>query len=211
MSPDQSDPCTSDLAPIFCGGTERSGTTIVARLVAAHPAYALVPIEARFHTDARGLPDLLAGRIELAEFRRRMRRVWYRRKLRNGGLRGMFHFLPEERFEATLERFCSDFAQEPLPAARDLVNGLFGPVVEARRRSVDRNDATQRPGSVDARVDLPRDAPPACGTGSAGFRLLDSASPVGARQHRRGHCVVGGSRCVMPTLPWPQRLRNACW
>jgi cytidylate kinase len=52
----------SGLAPIFVGGTGRSGTTIVARLLAEQPGYMLIPIELRVHAAPGGLSDLLERR-----------------------------------------------------------------------------------------------------------------------------------------------------
>ena len=47
---------------IFVGGTGRSGTTIIAELLNAHPAMrSSLPIELKFTTNAGGLLDLIFG------------------------------------------------------------------------------------------------------------------------------------------------------
>ena len=56
--------------PVFIGGTGRSGTHAIASLLGRHSQLADVPIEARFHCNKRGMPDLLEGRITLRSFSR---------------------------------------------------------------------------------------------------------------------------------------------
>ena len=68
---------SSDL--VFIGGMGRSGTHVLARLLGRHPRFAEVPIEARFHCDTRGMPDLLGGRVTLASFLERLRDFWWHR------------------------------------------------------------------------------------------------------------------------------------
>ena len=66
-------PAAGDL--IFIGGTGRSGTHVLARLLDRHPRFAGVPIESRFHCNKRGMPDLLGGRVTLAGLRREAARL----------------------------------------------------------------------------------------------------------------------------------------
>ncbi len=48
---------------VFIGGTGRSGTHVLSRLLSRHDRFGLVPVEVRFHTDADGFPGLLAGEV----------------------------------------------------------------------------------------------------------------------------------------------------
>ena len=53
---------------IFVGGTPYSGAGVVADLIGALPGVATVPAAVRVHSDPRGIPALLGGRIGLADF-----------------------------------------------------------------------------------------------------------------------------------------------
>ena len=64
---------TTTMPPVFVGGTGRSGTTVTARIIGAHPAYDDFPIEVRFLTDPGGLCDVVEGRTPPRRFDTRMR------------------------------------------------------------------------------------------------------------------------------------------
>ena len=46
--------------PLFVGGTGRSGTTVVARILGSHPDTYMIPIEVRLIVDDDALCDLVA-------------------------------------------------------------------------------------------------------------------------------------------------------
>src|SRR4051812_47843307 len=89
---------------VFVGGTGRSGTHILGKLLAKHEKLALVPVEVRFHVDERGFPGLLAGEVSKEEFLRRLRGFWWK-GFQTRRLRGMYRFVPEERFERAVAAF----------------------------------------------------------------------------------------------------------
>ena len=61
---------------VFIGGTGRSGTHVLGRLLGSHARWADVPIEARFHCNTRGMPDLLEGRVSLGGFLEKLSGFW---------------------------------------------------------------------------------------------------------------------------------------
>ena len=78
---------------VFIGGTGRSGTHVLARLLDRHPRFAGVPIESRFHCNKRGMPDLLGGRVTLAAFVEKLRDFWWHRVRVDGQPRGLYNLL----------------------------------------------------------------------------------------------------------------------
>lgn len=116
---------TQQVPPIvFIGGTGRSGTHVLAKLLSRHPRFALVPVEVRFHVEERGFPGLLAGRVSKQEFVRRLRGFWWR-GFQNLRRRGMFKFVDRERFERAVAAFEGRFDSEPEAACRQLFHDLL--------------------------------------------------------------------------------------
>jgi hypothetical protein len=105
---------------IFLGGAPHSGVELIAELLSRHPRLAPEPIAARFHSDDRGIPALLGGRIGVADFVADLRGQWW-----NGSWD-----------EAALERFEGAYHADPLAACRELFWSLLDgdgghPLVEA--------------------------------------------------------------------------------
>ena len=117
---------------VFIGGTGRSGTHALARLLGHHSHFADVPIEARFHCNKRGMPDLLEGRITLRSYLEKLRGFWWHRVRVDGRPRGLYNLMRRGDFEAALGRFGSDYADRPLAACRTLFDDLLRPVAERR-------------------------------------------------------------------------------
>lgn len=109
--------------PVFVGGTGRSGTTILGRLIGSHPDYALIPIEAHFHAYPKGVPGLVSGEVTVMEFLDFIDARWSVDVGRRGRLGKLVGRLK-------LERILDDFAQryqvDPTAAARELVEAIFG-------------------------------------------------------------------------------------
>lgn len=128
---------------VFVGGTGRSGTHLVAKLIGRHAEYHNVPIECRFHADPGGFADLLAGRTTPERFLRRLRGFWWHR-YRSGGKspdilpwislgrepRGLHKLVSRERFEAAAARFEATAATDLEGACRELFWSLLGPLAE---------------------------------------------------------------------------------
>ena len=119
--------------PVFVGGTGRSGTTIVGQLIGASEAYALVPIELRFHVDAGGLCDLARGEVGLDRFETSMLKKWYVRPPNRGGPRGVHVIIDRPEFEDSLARLRAHHADDPWKAAGTFLDDVIQPL----RRSQD--------------------------------------------------------------------------
>lgn len=138
----------SELAPrpddpdlVFVGGTGRSGTHVLSQLLGSHPRYARVPIEARFHCNPQGFPDLLSGRVSAEVFLKKLQKFWWRR-IRAGEVapvvarriafgrkvRGLHKVVPRDRFDAAVEEFERGYPGDPEVACRNLFLDLLWPL-----------------------------------------------------------------------------------
>jgi hypothetical protein len=124
---------------IFVGGAPFSGTEIVARLLDAHPGMVALPVAARFHSDDRGMPALLGGRIALDSFLAELRGPWWAGPSEREP--GLGEVVPRERFEAEIERFRDSYHRDPLVACRALFLSLLGPVADGGQRLVESTPA----------------------------------------------------------------------
>jgi len=115
---------------VFVGGTGRSGTHALAQLLGRHPRFADVPIEARFHCNKRGMPDLLEGRITLRAYLAKLRSFWWHRVRVDGQPRGLYNLLRRAELDAAIERFEAGFDADPVGACRSLYLDLLWPVAE---------------------------------------------------------------------------------
>jgi Sulfotransferase family len=117
---------------VFIGGTGRSGTHALAQLLGRHSRLADVPIEARFHCNKRGMPDLLEGRITLQGYIAKLRGFWWHRVRVDGQPRGLYNVLRQAEFDAALERFEAAYTEDPIRGCRDLYLDLLMPVADRR-------------------------------------------------------------------------------
>jgi hypothetical protein len=116
---------TPELVFLAGPGRARRGAQMVAQLLGSHSHYAVVPVDARFHCDTDGLPDLIEGRVSLKRFMLKLRQIWWG----GGSGRGRLdQVVPAERFEAAAERFSSAYLDDPLDASRALFTELLAPV-----------------------------------------------------------------------------------
>jgi sulfotransferase family protein len=112
-------------APIvFVGGTGRSGTHVIAKLLCKNVDLALIPVECRFHTDPGGIPDLLAGRVTRDAFVRDLRGRWWK-SFQTDRFRGMHNLMERDRLEAAVAAFEPAFEADPQEACRKLFFDLL--------------------------------------------------------------------------------------
>jgi hypothetical protein len=114
-------------APVFVGGTGRSGTHILARLLDRHPELASVPIEARFHCNKKGMPDLLGGRVSLTGYLEKLREFWWHRVRVDDQPRGLYNLMPRSRLDAAIAAFEPAYRADPVGGCRGLFCDLLAP------------------------------------------------------------------------------------
>lgn len=130
---------------LFIGGTGRSGTHVLSQLLASHSRYARVPIEARFHVNPHGFPELLEGEVTPEQFLRKLNRFWWKR-IRAGEVapvlarriafgrkvRGLHKVVEKDRYEAAVAEFERAYPADLDLACRNLFLDLLWPIaVEA--------------------------------------------------------------------------------
>jgi len=115
---------------VFIGGTGRSGTHVLGQLLGRHARYAGIPIEARFHCNKRGIPDLLGGRVTLAGFVEKLRDFWWHRVRVDDQPRGLYNLLTRRQFDRALEAFEGGYHADPIAACRRLFGDLLLPLAE---------------------------------------------------------------------------------
>jgi hypothetical protein len=145
---------------VFVGGTGRSGTTVISRLLDYHSRFRGVPIECRFHCNPMGLADVVGRRATPEQFVRKLRTYWWYRirvgrralvpvgvigrsrvalyrggaRLRPGGARGRVRGLHEvigrDRFTEAVARFEDHCSRDLIQASRDLFYDLLRPLAD---------------------------------------------------------------------------------
>ena len=114
---------------LFVGGTGRSGTHVVAKILNNHSHFRKVPNEARFHTDPGGFPDVLRGETGAELFVWRLRHHWYRNfEPARLSFRGIHRYVPRRRLDAASAAFLRRFEDEPEAACRQLFFDLLWPL-----------------------------------------------------------------------------------
>lgn len=117
--------------PVFVGGAARSGLQAVARLIGAHRRYRYVDAQVRFHADDGGLPDLLAGGVEVERFLERLRGYWWFHTRAEERGSGLHQLVGRAAFDRAVEEFERVYADDPAEAGRRLVRGLLDPLAHA--------------------------------------------------------------------------------
>lgn len=119
------------IRPVFVGGTGRSGTTIVGRLLGAHPDYRLVPFEIKFLTGNRGLCDLVEGNATYDQFRKLMLGRWYDSVVPTGTRRGVARFLERAAVVDALDALRDELDGDRFHAGAGFVHRLLDPLAIA--------------------------------------------------------------------------------
>lgn len=116
---------------IFIGGTGRSGTTLLGRLLGAHRDLAMIPFESKFLAGPGGLCDVLIGETTLDAFQE----LLLGRRFRNKVGRGLNMITDEATVEAAFARLRAGMGRDPWGAAAEFTHALLDPVAAAEGSS----------------------------------------------------------------------------
>ena len=198
---------------VFVGGTGRSGTHVVAKLLGRARELEDVRIECRFHADPGGFPDLLAGRVSLEQFLRRLRGFWWHR-YRGGGRppdilprlplgrrpRGLHKLVDPTVFEAAVSKFERDFETRREAACRDLFMELLWPLAEDNNAS----------GLIEMSCDNAASAPALARVfpDAVFIHVVRDGRDASASRVRQGRRVLYPRTRVQGIRWWEQRVRR---
>jgi hypothetical protein len=116
---------------MFVGGTGRSGTTIVARILDAHPDMHMIPIEVRFVVDPGGLCDLVAGATDVERFADKVLGPWWHRVRPDGNERGLHSILNRDDLVTAVETLSLAEPSSLLDASREFLQTVLDPLADA--------------------------------------------------------------------------------
>jgi hypothetical protein len=117
--------------PVFVGGAARSGLQAVARLVGAHHRYRYLDAQIRFHADDGGLPDLVAGEVDVERFLERLRGYWWFHTRAEERGSGLHQLVGRAEFDRAVADFEDAYPKDRLGAAGGLVRSLLDPLARA--------------------------------------------------------------------------------
>ena len=105
-------------AIIFVGGTPYTGAEAVAELLGDRPDTAMVPAALRFHSEPRGIPALLSGRIGLDDF------------LAEVSAGELAEQAGQERLDGAIATFRASYDDDPIDSSRALFWTLLSAAAE---------------------------------------------------------------------------------
>ena len=112
---------------LFVGGTGRSGTTVLGRLLGSHPDFVNLPAEIKFITEHPGLAYLLGGAVSFDEFETFVRGQAFENRFGRG-----LHMMTDiEAVNSLLPRLRAGLDRDPWSATAAFVHDLLDPVATA--------------------------------------------------------------------------------
>jgi hypothetical protein len=136
--------------PVFVGGTGRSGTWAIGRLLGAHPEWVCIPTELRFHSIPSGFGAVLRGERTAEDFARGLHRRWYRLVGGEGKPKGLQMIVTPQELSSAVGRF-ERRARKDLPGALNLLmSELLAPFARGRGARGWTETTPANAGSVDA-------------------------------------------------------------
>jgi hypothetical protein len=119
--------------PLFIGGTGRSGTWTLGHLFGAHPRWATIPTELRFHARPRGFGAVLGGRLSPEEFAEEFESRWYLPSGATGRPTGVQRLVGQPVLRWRLESFVREARHDVPTALGQLMLDVVGPWVSGQR------------------------------------------------------------------------------
>ena len=146
------------IRPVFVGGTGRSGTTVVGKLLHRHPDLTVTrPRELRFISSIGGVADAYWTALGRPASEQRpaitpekvvemLWLAWFERRKPSGFISGLTLAIKRDALEIAADRYLSDFPKDPFRASRAFVEEVvrYRPAMRQTQRWVDTTPANAR-------------------------------------------------------------------
>lgn len=123
--------------PIFVGGAQRSGTHALGHLLGSHSSRFMIPREMVVHCAPRLIPGFVRGEVSAEALLEELRGRWWRRTAAWDPeiTRGLFKLVGPGEYEMALTAFEARAGEDPLGAARALIEALAAPTFRESRKA----------------------------------------------------------------------------
>lgn len=118
--------------PFFVGGTGRSGTWMLGRLLGQHPDVAVIRTELRFQSSDAGLGPVLRGEESFDDFADRVRSRWYGIAGASGSPKGLFLLATSAELSEAAKQLRAAADDDPATALRSFMHRLVDPYAHGR-------------------------------------------------------------------------------
>jgi hypothetical protein len=118
--------------PIFIGGTGRSGTWALGRLLGAHPRVVTVRSELRLHASRPGFAEVLSGELSPEQYAEEVQERWMRTTGSEGQPKGLYLLLGQHEVRERLSTFVARAEQDVPGALAQLLHDVVDPYARGR-------------------------------------------------------------------------------
>lgn len=118
--------------PIFVGGTGRSGTWVIGRMLRHHPHWHTLHTELRFHAVPSGFVSVLDGSVSPERFAEKVERKWFRISGGSGNAKGLQIICAAHELQRALRTFVKRAEKDVPRALGELLLQVTEPYVRGR-------------------------------------------------------------------------------